>query len=332
MADSVFGPAGILGCDETEMRLDSWADFVREFALNASPNWIFRGHASAEWSLVTSLQRACERAGIAEEEKRAAVENSTIGFFQDRARLHLDRPPDDHNLLGWLAVMQHYGAPTRLQDWTQSPFVAAYFAYREETGVEACLWSLQALFCRRMLTPVMIGQAWDHLGVLEMLGKDAEGNDVAMFPWTQLTRIGVENETLREAIRGGNGWPLPVLPLSYDSRMAAQQAVFVCATRTDFKLEALLDAQNWPKANAPDHFADHIAAQQNQYPLEHPHQLIKRVRLPAAWRPDALRTLRQMGIAEETLFPGLDGAGRAAGMHLVSGDFPLQDALHSLGI
>lgn len=332
MADSAFGEAGILGCEETEIELESWADFVREFALNSSPNWIFRGHADFEWSLVTSLQRAFALAGIDDAAQRAAAENSTIGFFQERARLHLDHAPDEQDLLGWLAVMQHYGAPTRLQDWTQSPFVAAYFAYREEADADACLWSLQAFFCRRTLTPVMVGQAWDHLGVLEMVGHDAEGNEVTVFPWTQMTREEVENETLRDAIRGGNGWPLPVLPLAYDGRMAAQQAVFVCATQIDFRLEALRDAATWPEAVAPERFAERVSAQRAEYPLEHPYQLIKRVRLPAAWRSDALKTLRQMGIAEETVFPGLDGAGRASRMHLVSGDSPLRDALHSLGI
>jgi FRG domain len=118
MADSAFGEAGILGCEETEIELESWADFVREFALNSSPNWIFRGHADFDWSLVTSLQRAFAQAGLDDAAQRAAAENSTIGFFQERARLHIDHAPDEQDLLGWLAVMQHYGAPTRLQDWT----------------------------------------------------------------------------------------------------------------------------------------------------------------------------------------------------------------------
>ncbi|MFN8133114.1 MAG: FRG domain-containing protein [Solirubrobacteraceae bacterium] len=332
MTTGALGEAGILGSQETAPSLDSWADFVREFALNAAPNWIFRGHADATWQLVTSLQRAFAARGIADLAERAAFENSAIGFFQERARLHLEQVPDEHDLLGWLGVMQHYGAPTRLQDWTQSPFVAAYFAYREDTGQDGELWALQAFFCRRTLTPVMLGQPWDYLGFLEIVGQDAQGNEVIVRPGVELSQKDAENENLRAAIRGGNGWPLPLLPLAYDARMAAQQAVFVSATQLDFALEALLDKDLWPQPEAPNRFVDQLKQQEAEYPLAEPYQLIKRVRLPYAWRGDALRTLRQMGIAEETLFPGLDGAGRATRMHIEARSLGLRDALQSVGL
>ena len=35
------------------------------------------------------------------------------------------------NRLEWLALMQHYGTPTRLLDFTRSPYVACYFALEE---------------------------------------------------------------------------------------------------------------------------------------------------------------------------------------------------------
>jgi FRG domain len=252
------------------------------------------------------------------------MENSTIGFFKERARLHLGHAPDEHDLLGWLAVMQHYGAPTRLQDWTQSPFVAAYFAYREQTGDDAALWSLQAYFCRRNLTPLMPEQPWDQLGVFEAGGHDADGNEVRIFPWTEMTPTGVENDALREAIRDGNGWPLPVLPLAYDARMAAQQAVFLCATQIDFGLETLMDKDAWPPAIEPERVKE---VQNAAAPPSEAYQLMKRIKLPSEWRTDALRSLRQMGIAEETLFPGLDGSGRAARMHILNGRLGLRDSL-----
>jgi hypothetical protein len=46
--------------------------------------------------------------------------------------------------MGWLFLAQHYGLPTRLLDWSESPVIALYFAvanimHDEDDG---CLWAL----------------------------------------------------------------------------------------------------------------------------------------------------------------------------------------------
>jgi hypothetical protein len=70
-----------------------------------------------------------------------AQEERSLRIFKRQAHLFLDNPPEQNDEFEWLALMQHHGAPTRMLDFTWSPYVAALFALERATG-DACVWAV----------------------------------------------------------------------------------------------------------------------------------------------------------------------------------------------
>jgi hypothetical protein len=92
-------------------------------------HYAYRGHADASWDLTPSLLRLAPGASA---EHLLRLEREATEEFAAQAHLYLgaEHLPqrDELPMVSWWPLMQHFGAPTRLLDWTESPFVGAYFA------------------------------------------------------------------------------------------------------------------------------------------------------------------------------------------------------------
>jgi FRG domain len=313
-----------LAPDEPPSHIDppDWQGLLNLLLQGQWSGWIFRGQARYDWTLKSGLARLIDPAADSR-----PVENSAIGFFIDRAAGLLSDVPDEHDLLGWLAMMQHYGAPTRLLDWTHSPFVALYFAYEESRGSDGALYLLNSYLCRRTFVGALFPTPWDHLGVEAYSGVDDAGQATRRYLSREQYRRDRENALVRFAIESQAGWPLPVIPFRQDARMAAQQTIFTVAGDLGNSVDTLFNKDNWPERRVqPGNFI--AGSDSTIWPLEYPGHVLRKIRLRNSWRSEALLALAAMGITGASLFPGLDGLGRATRHHAEAGRLGTRDVLN----
>ena len=90
----------------------------------------YRGQASAypSWKLRPKVHRTLARNGDEVQLFDRGAEAEMTAQFLQRAHTRYDRCPALTDHCSWLCLMQHYGLPTRLLDWTESLLVAAWFA------------------------------------------------------------------------------------------------------------------------------------------------------------------------------------------------------------
>ncbi len=138
--------------------IKSWDDFMKLIGVFAGCDnvWVFRGQPAGE-PLRTSFERECEKNSI--QKCAAELEEDLINEFR-RQYAGVDQERVTKDTLYCLSLMRHYGAPTRLLDWTYSPYVAFFNALeswerksdvsKPEYGKqqESCtLWCLNSIWC-----------------------------------------------------------------------------------------------------------------------------------------------------------------------------------------
>ncbi len=100
--------------------------------LGAGTWW--RGLSISKWDLQTRLYR----------ENRDADEHNFAQLFRNQAGVRHGKCPQYDDSPEWLSLMQHYGLPTRLLDWTESCLIGLFFAVRnvEHHDKPGALWGL----------------------------------------------------------------------------------------------------------------------------------------------------------------------------------------------
>ena len=233
-----------------------------------SERWAFRGQTRAEWGLRPGIERHANMPQVAEQ----YIERE----FKRRAHHYLRDLPDDRDDLEWLALMQHYGAPTRLLDWTNSAYIAAFFA--AETASSSEPFAVWAIDRESMRSEAQV-----------MLGLNDPDGDNDLGSRKNFRRL------YRDVQPDGLYLTAPVQPYRMNERLTIQQGLFLFPNNPLINFETNLKSLL--------HYANKRRSEQVKW-------LYKIVAPPEA-RLGLLRVLKTLNISSTTLFPGLDGFARS---------------------
>lgn len=216
----------------------------------------YRGVDDSSFDLETSLMRI----------KNTDMESHLLRNFKKYARTLLK---DNQNVWELLSVAQHYGLPTRLLDWSFSPYVALHFA-TSDTGKfkkDGAIWCLDIVEVHKLL-PKEYKKALDK-----------EGSYV--FTVDMLNGVKVAEELSEfDQSKDNDDFLVCLEPPSIDERIVNQYAMFTVMSNSNRSLSDLL----------------------KRYP-----NMYEKIVIPKDLKLEIRDKLDQANINERMIYPGLQG-------------------------
>lgn len=230
----------------------------------------YRGIGQTAHKLLPTLYRHKKVSGA---ENFAALERQLLTRFRQRSLPYHDRDLSDD----WDALffMQHYGAPTRLLDWTENPLTALHFALmgakvevaasgKASVSSEAAMW---------VLDPI----AWNRHAL-----RHVSFNGAVLTP----SDPAINGHQSTYDFDGMPNLPVALYGTHNSPRIVAQQGVFTVFGRDAVPMERAYAEQGFPK------------------------DCLVKFLIPRSAILGMRKSLLHHGVSESVVFPDLEGLAR----------------------
>jgi hypothetical protein len=130
-----------MSADWPTTTLNSEAEVLSVLAELHGKRWLCRGQSKDYGGLHPSIDRR-PLDSLSRLEK-LKLERQSIDIFRSTARFFSDQgeqTASGHDI-GTMMILRHHGLPTRLLDWSMTPYVACYFAVKDRDTEAGQIWS-----------------------------------------------------------------------------------------------------------------------------------------------------------------------------------------------
>jgi hypothetical protein len=254
--------------------------------------WVFRGesfrknHNRNHWTLQPSLERAGERYG---KQDGSELEYWLLREFKRRLHHYGAPVPPDWDTVEWLSLMQHHGAPTRMLDWTYSPFVAAFNALKTQSkDYEAIIWCCDSRWFTKRSTELL------KTAGVQVPEKDDPFRQDGTVTTSQFFDIafGANIEPQLGIPKALHSFVCPINSYRLNERLTIQQGLFLVPGNISLSFHENLVAMDPGR----EHFRLWVLQKGDDNATNHQRML---------------QQLNRMNVTEATLYPGLDGFARS---------------------